>query len=278
MKPYLVFCMILICGGLRAQEPGSDRRGRLFLTWGYNRSLYHPSDITIQGLGSDFVMEDVTAHDAPSAFDPDIYLNPLKFTIPQFDVRVGYFIKDDLSVSLGWDHMKYAINIGQNVPIRGTVGEVFAPEYQGSYDGQREEIARDFIYLEHTDGLNFVRAAIEKYVDFGQSRNGDFYTQVLLGASLGAAMPWSDAYVDNQRYTNRLHLAGWGLSGQMALRFHYKQLFFLQYQIQVGFISMSDILFMDDLPVRAAQDIRFLEQTISVGMQLPWKLKKGARE
>lgn len=38
-----------------------------------------------------------------------IYFDPVLFTIPQYNARLGYFFKDNWSISIGMDHMKYVM-------------------------------------------------------------------------------------------------------------------------------------------------------------------------
>jgi len=113
-----------------------QRKGSFYVNWGYNRSYYRNTDIEFKGKGFDFTMEDVSAHDLPEEFSAKIYLNPLKFTIPQFDFRIGYFINEKYSVSLGWDHMKYRITETQSVRLSGTIDESVSEQYAGQYDDQ----------------------------------------------------------------------------------------------------------------------------------------------
>ncbi|MEN8929243.1 MAG: hypothetical protein ABF240_10270, partial [Flavobacteriales bacterium] len=47
------------------------RKGRIFASWGYNRSTYGRSDIQFKGDNYDFVIRDAKAQDRPSPFDFD---------------------------------------------------------------------------------------------------------------------------------------------------------------------------------------------------------------
>ena len=93
------------------------QKGELFFYWGYNRSAFTPSDMHFQGDNYDFILSDVKASDRPSKVEVDPYLHIGKFTIPQYNYRLGYFLSDRISVSLGMDHMKYVMDLGQKVTI-----------------------------------------------------------------------------------------------------------------------------------------------------------------
>ena len=68
-----------------------------------------------------FTLNDVRAADVPEDWDPKVYLNPTKLTIPQFNFRVGFSINDRWTISGGWDHMKYKILQEQIVDIDGFI-------------------------------------------------------------------------------------------------------------------------------------------------------------
>jgi hypothetical protein len=43
------------------------------------------------------------------------YFNPSQLTIPQYNFRLGYFITDAFSISIGSDHMKFVIKENQKI-------------------------------------------------------------------------------------------------------------------------------------------------------------------
>ncbi len=264
-------CTVLVDLPLQAQPDSKEyiRKKSFFLTWGYNRSHYDKTDIRFFGDDFDFTLKDVRAHDLPLPFEAKTYLNPLKFTIPQFDFRVGYFIRENLSVSGGWDHMKYRVTQYQRVKIEGTVSETFSEEHAGTYAEQNFDLDPSFIQLEHTNGLNYLRFGIEHYTHIWSDVRQNFHAELSLGLGAGLAMPWSDAHIDGVRYENWVHAAGWGLSGTMALKLRYRNFFFIQYQHQNGYLDMTDIIFMDDLPNRAQHSVWFTERALSIGFEIP---------
>ena len=57
--------------------------------WGYHRTEYGKTDLRLIGPQIDLTLHDIKATDMPAAFDPAIHLNPLAFTTPQFNARIG---------------------------------------------------------------------------------------------------------------------------------------------------------------------------------------------
>lgn len=104
------------------------RKGTFFFTWGYNLSAYSKSDIHFWGNGYDFVLTDVRATDAPTK-DFATYVKPSAFTVPQYNYRLGYYLTDRVFISVGSDHMKYAIE-KQSSRLSGKIS---TGDNQGTY-------------------------------------------------------------------------------------------------------------------------------------------------
>ena len=96
MRKFLIVLLsFFLLGQANAQykpQKKSTGPGTLFFYWGYNRSIYSPSTIRFIGPGYDFRLAGVQAVDRPSR-DFSEYIDPKMFTVPQFDVRIGYNIK-----------------------------------------------------------------------------------------------------------------------------------------------------------------------------------------
>ena len=82
-------------------EPLS-KKGQMFVFFGWNRAAFSNSDIRFTGNGYDFQLNNVSAQDRPTKFGI-VYINPGWFTVVQYNFRAGYFIKDNYSISLGWE-------------------------------------------------------------------------------------------------------------------------------------------------------------------------------
>ena len=94
-------------------------KGKLFIAYGWNRSVYSPSNIHFKGNDYDFTLAKVKASDRQSPFSFDLYFNPSTITIPQVNFKIGIFFHDHYSVSFNIDHMKYVMNQNQKVTISG---------------------------------------------------------------------------------------------------------------------------------------------------------------
>ena len=96
-------------------------KGKFFVYWGWNWSSYSGSDIHFKGNNYDFTLRDVQAQDTPSKFSFSKYFGITNLTKPQTNARIGYFFKENYTISIGVDHMKYVVNNDQFVNIDGEI-------------------------------------------------------------------------------------------------------------------------------------------------------------
>lgn len=235
------------------------KKGRMYLSWGYNRATFGKSDIHFTGQGYDFTLKNLKAADRPDNFDPSVYFSISKLSIPQFNFRVGYFLKDNLSLSIGYDHMKYVVDDTQYAPIYGYIDSSASAEYAGIYKGEEELIHQDFVKFEHTDGLNYASVELEYHDNFWQTNNQKFSLDFMLGAGAGLLIPKTNAIFFNKQGTDSFHVAGAGISGNMGFRFYFFKHFYVQGTGKTGFLFMPDIVTDTEEGGKADQNIKFFE-------------------
>src|SRR5258706_358405 len=101
--------------------PSHPKKHRFFIYWGWNRGWFSRSDIHFLGSQYDFSLAKVVAHDKQNPVGLDPYLNPGSITVAQTNVRIGHYLNDHWSLSLGLDHMKYIMDADQVVLITGAI-------------------------------------------------------------------------------------------------------------------------------------------------------------
>ena len=250
---------------------GISKKGTFYVYWGWNRSLYSNSDISFKGPNYDFTLEKVAAADRPSPLSAEVYLNPGNFTIPQYNFRVGYFMNDRYSISLGADHMKYVIKGYQHVKINGAISNS-GSVYDGNYSNSDLYLTPKFLLFEHTDGLNYFNAELRRHHQLFQRNN--LIVNFSEGAGGGIIVPRTNTtLLGNPRY-DQFHLAGYGLAAVAAINLTYKR-FFLQTEIKGGFIDLPSIrttMFAED---KAQQNFWFFQSNIVLGALIgPFKCGK----
>lgn len=243
-----------------------SNKGKIYLYWGGNRGYLTNSDIRFKGADYDFTLEDVKAEDVPKGWHID-YINPARMTIPQTNFRLGYFITDKYNISLGVDHMKYVINQNQVVSIKG-----YYPN-EGSYGEQLPNdqvlLTEDFLTFEHTDGLNYVNAEINRVDDisklFGINDTDKIQINVTEGLGLGMVYPKTNTKLLGKERYDEFHVSGFGFSMKAGLNVTVFKHFFVQTELKGGYINMYDVRTTADKKDKASHDFFFAETVIAFG-------------
>ena len=244
----------------------AHKKGKFFISWGGNRETYSKSDIQFKGTDYDFTIYDVSAHDKPKGWHID-YINPGRMTIPQTNLRVGYFVNDHYSVALGVDHMKYVMNQGitvnytGNYPNRNSYGEAVGKN--------QVLLTEDFLTFEHTDGLNYVNTEVSRHDDISKFfkiiDTDKIQVNVTEGIGLGVLYPKTNAKVFNKQRHDDFHVSGYGASIKAGLNLTFFKHFYIQTEIKGGYINMPDIQTTFSATDSASQDFFFFQKIIAFG-------------
>jgi hypothetical protein len=223
----------------QANQYNPLKKGQFYVYWGWNREFYSKSDITLKGADYDIKLSSVRAKDKPTKISYHNYLQIDRVTIPQTNVRFGYFIKPGLAVSVGVDHMKYVVNNDQTVMTKGTIER--AGLYKKTYSGPTK-LTTDFLTFEHTDGLNYVHFAVEKYKELYHSKTEKCIVNCYYGGGAGVLVPKTNVkFLDYER-NDRFHLSGFGLSAAAGLQGVFFKHFIMRLETKGGYINMPDII------------------------------------
>lgn len=277
LKALLPFCMITL--SIFAQDTQvtipelytAHNKGKFFVYWGGNRESFTKSDINFYGDGYNFTLHNVEAHDKPKGWNID-YVNPCRMTIPQTNLRVGYYISDHYSVALGVDHMKYVMTQNQTVNMNGYIDLPAADtgaQFNGIYNNVPVVLTEDFLTFEHTDGLNFVNAGISRIDDFSKYfgiLNTDIVQINLIDGVYGGVLyPKTNAKVLGKQRHDDFHISGYGIMAEAGINVTFFKHFFIMGEFKSGYIEMNDIRTTYQGADRASQHFSFFQKMIVVG-------------
>lgn len=254
----------------QTNEKKNKKIKAVYFHWGYNRSAYTKADIKIKGDNEDLIIRKAYAKDDPSPFDAKVYLNPLKFTIPQFDIRVGVELDKGYYVSFGWDHMKYVLQPG-NYFLEGEISEPTAPSNVRRTYNDTVFVDDRFLHLEHTDGLNYIHFSVDKVVYKKAFWKERLTFELPLEFGFGVCAPWTDSEFVGRFYRNpSIRLAGLATNiGVKPRLYFYKELLFFQSNLRAGYINMWNVKIHDE--VRAKQNFGYVERAFVFGMKFNLK-------
>ncbi|EAZ95798.1 putative outermembrane protein [Flavobacteria bacterium BAL38] len=244
----------------------AHNKGKFYIFWGGNRESFSKSDIHFKGADYDFTLHNVEAHDKPKGFHLD-YFNPSRMTIPQTNIRIGYFISDHYNISIGLDHMKYVmyndkrVNYSGYYPNAGTYGE--------NPIGDELTLKEDFLLFEHTDGLNYINTEISRVDDissiFKITNTDKFQINLTEGIGGGFLYPKTNATLLGKERHDDFNVAGFGLGAKVGLNFTFFKYFFIQTELKGGYIEMNNIKTTNDSADSAQQNFWFLQRILTIG-------------
>ncbi len=252
-----------------------SNKGKLFFYWGWNRANYSNSDIQFTGKNYNFTLQGVKAKDRLTNFNFYDYFNPSRITIPQTNVRVGYFLSDKYTISIGVDHMKYVMKSYQTVKINGEINA--NTPFDGIYNNDDILLTHDFLQFEHTDGLNYVNIEFKRFDDISfliGMNHKDFQLNITEGIGAGVLYPRTNTTLFGQDRWDEFHLSGWGISAGIGLNLTFFKHFFIQSDLKTGYIKMPDIRTTSTSSDKASQSFTFFEKTIVFGAKFNILKKK----
>lgn len=261
-------CLIPVFGQKKSSgKKNSVGKGAMFIYWGYNRSAYTKSDLRFQGNGYDFTMANAKAHDNPAELSWD-YVNPAKITIPQFNIRAGYYFKNNWAISFGYDHMKYIFADQNQVKLTGYIEPGLDNEsnLSGYYDNVDFTTDRTKFHYENSDGLNYLRVELTRSNQWYKTKSGSFGFTTNVGVSTGAILSFNDFRFAGRNDMRTISLSGYGLSAHLGLRFEFFNHLFLQANYGGGFLHQTSVKTRpDEATARASQKFGFMEMNAVIG-------------
>ena len=249
----------------------ATNKGKFFVSWGGNRAAYSKSDITFKGEDYEFTIKNATAHDKPKGWHID-YINPSRITIPQTNFKLGYFISDHYTISIGVDHMKYIMDRNKNRVVDGYIdlpSDDLGSIFNGVYDQQNFLVSEDFLQFEHTDGLNYVHAEIARYDDisslFNIQNTDKFQINITEGIGAGIIYPKTNTTLLHKERYDEFHVSGYGVSATAGLNLTFFKHFFIQGNLRGGYINIGDIRTTHNPRESASQHFFYGESIFSLG-------------
>ncbi|KAF2508736.1 hypothetical protein EYY60_16585 [Flavobacterium zhairuonense] len=267
----------------------AHNKGKFFVMWGGNRESYTKSDVNFRGKDYNFTVADMSAHDKPKGYHVD-YINPANMTIPQTNLRLGYFFSDHYSVTIGVDHMKYVMTQNQIANVTGNInlpadqpGSYYNGVYnntpvdmsqngaiEGGYPkGEAQGFPPAFLMYEHTDGLNYINTEVSRFDDiskwFGLPNIDKVQINLTEGLGAGVLYPKTNTSLLGMERHDDFHVSGFGVSAKAGLNFTFFKHFYLQGELKGGYIDMKDIRTTMSNDDKATQHFMFFQRIVAVG-------------
>jgi hypothetical protein len=250
----------------------AEKKHAFTVYWGYNRSTYSTSNLHLTGTNYNVIVNNIVAHDRPTAFSAYNYFNIFRITIPQFIGRLTYTYKQKYMIGFGTDHMKYVMDAYQTAIVNGNIGAVNQIDFTGNYQNKPVVLTPDFLSFEHTDGLNYINADARKMWQLWRYKK--ISVDANAGAGLGVLLPKTNAVVLGNARHDDYHLSGFGLHTAAALRLLLFNKIVVATEAKLGYINMPSIRTTNSSTDNASQQFRFAQVNFGLGYHFFIKNKK----
>jgi hypothetical protein len=256
----------------RMKKKESDSRGTLFGYWGYNRARYTKSDIRFVGPGYDFTLANAVGHDEQPIISANNYLKLSNLTVPQFNLRLGYYFRDHWAISFGYDHLKYILADENEVFLSGEIDPGIDPvtNWSGTYDAEPIVTNRKLFHYENSDGMNFIRLELTRtdtWLRFGD--RDQFKLSSNIGFSVGGILSMNDFKFAGAETKRTRSMSGIGTALHVSPRFEFFRHVFLQPGLSTGFIRQGKVRTRpNNASSYAQQNIGYLEFNAVIGFLL----------
>jgi hypothetical protein len=268
MKLYSIIALMIFITNGYSQDINTPintdyKKDGFFFTWGYNWSWYSNSDIKFEGENYNFELKSVEATDRQTPFTFEKYFRFNSITIPQYNLRLGYYFKTNFSVSIGIDHMKYVARSGQAVKISGII-ENSGTIYDGVYNNKTVLLEEFFLEFEHTDGLNFINVEIRRFDDLF-ALHKSIKMNFFYGTGIGFIYPKTNSLLLNNDRYDQFNLAGYGLHALFGVGFTFFKHLIIKTELKGGYVNMPNIRTTLNKSDSASQSFFFGQYNFSLG-------------
>lgn len=203
-------------------------KGRIYASYGLNRSSFDLSTLKMKGSTYDFSLIHFDATDAHDGLD-----------FAKFSGKLGFFITERLSISVGYDNLTYSAKNNRLVKIGGTID---TGEYAATYYEQADVIRtkEEFLTYEYTS-LNYLNLNLEINDDFWVSKNGKIAWSYYFGLGGGVLMTESKvALFGGAPITTDNGMNGFGGNASFGTRLYLGPLF-LDFGGKAGYMKTKEV-------------------------------------
>ena len=229
-KQLLLIALVFSFVATNAQDfKQRTNKGRVYASFGANRTAYDLSTLEMKGSGYDFTLTHYDANDG------------LELDFSKFNVKLGYFFTEKLSIAIGYDNFNYVTANDKLVKIGGTISDTNGG-FEANYNSNEDLIRTtpEFISYGYSK-LSYINLNLEIHDDFWVSKKGSIAWSYYFGLGGGVVMTESTVSLFGQdAEVNNNGMSGFGLNTSFGTKFHLGPVF-LDFGAKAGYISTKDV-------------------------------------
>lgn len=267
MRKTLMLVILCIPAAVSFSQEKKKTFHGMYLQWGYNVEWYTRSNLHFSlSNGDRFTVHRAKAHNNPGF--QTILDKPLKFTLPQYNYRAGFYLNKALSrsIEINFDHTKYIVNKGQTARVTGFIDGK-------SVNGDSVLNPQTFFHFEHTDGANFLHINYVQHHTLARTAGSHRkLLSTVWKAGAGINIPRSDFTWRGDRLNNKFHVSGYNISGEGGARIYPGKRLFFELTGKTGYVRYIDALAETSSSKgnRARHGFGYFEMIGTIGYDIRW--------
>lgn len=270
MKIKILLSIILLTAAFqpvfaqRKSKLNTNGQGTLFAQLGYNRSAYSNSNIVLNGNKYDVTLNNTSIQDNAEGIEMGSFLSS---SSPQFNIKLGYFIKPKWAITIGFDRYNTFFEDNQTVGLDGT----FAPGSHADFSGSVNEeilLTRNQFNIAQSGGINFISVGVQRNDQLYKSRKAEFAFHTLYGIQVGPLLTQVDYTFDDYTSPGVSSLSGFGAAANVGIRFEFAQFIYLQLEIDGGILNQNNIKLTSNGSATGEQVVGFVSPSVHLGFNI----------
>jgi hypothetical protein len=243
----------------RDEKEGKPLFQEIYISWGYHRGYHGVSDVQFKTPDGTFTVHDAFGKDRPTPFTFKEYFNPGYFSIPQYNLEIGFMFNSKWGIELQHDHMKWVFDNKRPYEMSGEYNRLVAVKKDDpTADWDAIEMVpfsvakarkdASWMAFEHTDGYNYPSIGVVRKFDLYSNKKETFAVSGLVGGGVGLMIPKTKVmFHQNQMWNwegldNKFHIAGGGAHLNAKLRVTMLTRFYVQAVARGTYIKVKDAL------------------------------------
>lgn len=269
---------------------------QIYFSWGYNRGYHSNTDVKFTTQDGTFTVHDAVGKDRPSPFDPKIYFNPTKMSIPQYNMELGVMFNEKWGMELKQDHMKWVFDSNRPYEMSGEYNRQVVIKNDNpvadwdmvkpvDFSVAKSKKDATWLQFEHSDSYNYVSLGAVYNQNIYKTKNKKFSVDARFGGGAGLMIPKTKVMMHVDRawnwegLDNKFHIAGGGVHGEAKLKFTFWDAIYLQASTRGTYIKVKDALVDgSDARLEHVQPIASVQFIGQIGYQHKFKSKKDKKK
>lgn len=233
------------------------KKGELYLSWGYNKEWYLPSNIHIYQpkLGNDYTLYNTLASDHPG-WNEGLFNRAL--TIPQYNYRLGYFFKDNWAIEANFDHTKFVVADNQLLHAKGMMNGVPVDTFINNRSG--------FMKYQLNNGANFLLINLVHRKHLTSFNKSWFDAALLVKGGAGIVIPHVQNVIDGHANKKGFQFGGFDMGFEAGIRATFFKYAYLEFTDKILAAQYYNLRLYEG---RAKQFIATDEMILSIGASIP---------